>query len=376
MTHKDYYIILNVGRDATPEEIKKAYRKVALKYHPDKNPGDKTAEQKFKEAAEAYEVLSHAEKKQQYDRFGHAGVHGPKGREQDINMEEIFAQFNDIFGRGNAFERFFRQEEPKERKGKDLRIKLNLSIQEMAHGLDKQVKVKRYLPCDTCGGNGAKAGTAIATCSTCKGTGQTRRLVNTLLGRVMTTVPCSACHGSGKTIDSLCTSCQGEGRQLKEELFIVQIPAGVSDGMKLSMKGKGHVPVRGGPPGNLLILIEEIDDEFFKREENHVHCNLYISFIDAALGGEAEVRTLSGKARVKIAAGTQSGSILRLRGKGIVDMNGYGYGDQLVHVHVWTPRQLTKEEKAKLAALKDLPNLSPHPTKKEQGFFDRVRSFF
>ena len=375
MAQRDYYEILGVGRNASPEEIKKAYRKVALKYHPDKNPGDKAAEDKFKEAAEAYEVLSHAETKQQYDRFGHAGVHGPEGRGPEMHMEDIFAQFSDIFG-GGPFESFFRQGGQRVRKGTDLRIKLKLSLKEVAEGADKKIKIKRYTTCDNCGGNGAKNGTAIATCSACKGTGQTRKVANTMLGQVMTTVPCSVCHGEGKTISALCTPCKGEGRRLKEEVLSLQIPAGVSDGMQLSMTGKGNVPARGGVPGNLLVLIEEKADELLKREENHVHYNLYISFIDAALGSEAAVPTMGGKVKVKIPAGTQSGKVLRLRGQGIRDIHGYGKGDQLIHVHVWTPQQLTKEEQAKLASLRDAPNFAPDPSKKERGFFERVRSLF
>jgi molecular chaperone DnaJ len=377
MTKRDYYEILGVERNASPEEIKKAYRQIALKYHPDKNPGSKAAEEKFKEAAEAYEVLSHAEKKQQYDRFGHAGVSGPEGRGPGMNMEDIFTQFNDIFGGGSgSFESFFRQGQQRVRKGSDLRIKLKLSLKEVADGVDKKIKIKRYATCDTCGGNGAKDGTAIVTCSVCKGTGQTRKVTNTMLGQVMTTAPCNACYGEGKSISAPCTTCKGEGRLLKEEIINLQIPAGVSEGMQLSMTGKGNVPVRGGAPGNLLIFIEEKADDFFQREENNIHYNLYISFIDAALGCEPEVPTIGGKVKIKIPAGTQSGKMLRLRSKGISDINGYGKGDQLVHVHVWTPQQLTKEEHETLASLKSALNFAPKPSKKEQSFFDRVRSLF
>ncbi|MHA7877458.1 MAG: molecular chaperone DnaJ [Bacteroidota bacterium] len=375
MTKRDYYEILGVARSASPEEIKKAYRKVALKYHPDKNPDNKAAEEKFKEAAEAYEVLSHAEMRQKYDRFGHDGVRGPEGRGPEVHMEDIFAQFSDIFG-GGSFEGFFRQGQPRARKGTDLRIKLKLSLKEIANGIDKKIKIKRYVACDTCGGNGARDGTAITTCSVCQGTGQTRRVANTMLGQVMTTVPCSTCYGEGKTISAPCVICHGEGRLLTEEVIKLQIPAGVSSGMQLSMAGKGNVPTRGGIPGNLLILIEEMPDELLKREKNHVHYNLYISFIDAVLGSEAEVPTLTGKAKVKIPAGTQSGKVLRLRGKGIRDINSYSKGDQLVHVHVWTPQQLTKEEQETLTALQGAPNFAPKPSKKERSFFDRVRSFF
>lgn len=375
MTKQDYYETLGVARSASPEEIKKAYRKVALKYHPDKNPGDKAAEEKFKAAAEAYEVLSNADKKQRYDRFGHEGMQGPEGRE--MHMEDVFAQFSDIFGeRTGSFGSFFRQGGQKARKGTDLRIKLKLSLQEVATGIDKKIKIKRYVSCTTCGGNGAQDGTEIASCRSCQGTGQVRKLANTMLGQVMTAVPCNACQGQGQTITTPCTTCQGEGRKLEEEILSLQIPAGVSEGMQLSMQGKGNAPVRGGVPGNLLIDIEEIADDLLKREENHVHYNLYISFVEAALGSEAAVPTVDGKVKVKIPAGTQGGKVLRLRGKGIRDVNGYGRGDQLVHVHVWTPRQLTKEEKATLTALKDAPNFAPNPTKKERGFFDRVRAFF
>ncbi len=377
MTKGDYYEILGVERNASPEEIKKAYRKVALKYHPDKNPDNKAAEEKFKEAAEAYEVLSHADKRQQYDRFGHEGVRGPEGRGPEMNMEDIFTQFSDIFGGGGGpFEGFFRQGQQRVRKGTDLRIKLKLSLEEVANGVDKKIKIKRYATCHTCGGNGAKEGTAIATCSVCKGTGQVRKIANTMLGQVMTTAPCNACHGEGKTISVPCTTCQGEGRSLKEEVLNLQIPAGVSDGMQLSMTGKGNAPARGGMPGNLLIFIEEKADDLLKREENNIHYNLYISIVDAALGSEAVVPTLGEKVKVKIPAGTQSGKVLRLRGKGIRDINGYGKGDQLIHVHVWTPQQLTKEEHEMLTSLKDASNFEPNPSKKERSFFDRVRSLF
>lgn len=378
MAQRDYYDILGVARSASSEEIKKAYRKVAIKYHPDKNPDDKAAEEKFKEAAEAYEVLSNAEKKQQYDRFGHAGVNGPGGGGgAGMNMEDIFAQFSDIFGGGSPFDSFFGQGRGQRvRKGTDLRIKLKLSLKEVAEGIEKKIKIKRYITCDSCGGNGAKDGTAIVTCSNCNGTGQTRKVANTMLGQMMTTVPCSVCQGEGKVISTPCPTCNGEGRELKEEQVTLRIPAGVSDGMQLSMTGKGNTPARGGVPGDLLILIEEKEDELLKREENHVHYNLYISFIDAALGTEAEVPTITGKAKVKIPAGTQGGKMLRLRGKGITDINGYGKGDQLIHVQVWTPQKLTSEEKETLNALKEAPNFAPNPSKKERSFFERVRSFF
>ncbi len=377
MAKRDYYQILDVKRNASPEEIKKAYRKVALQYHPDRNPGDKAAEEKFKEAAEAYEVLSDAQKRQQYNRFGHETMNGAGARGPQMSMEDIFAQFSDIFGGSSSpFGNFFRQEGRVVNKGTDLHIKLKLALQEVANGAEKKIKIKRYVTCNSCGGNGAQNGTAIATCSLCKGTGQTHRIANTVLGRVMTSAPCNACHGEGKIISTLCAPCQGEGRVLQEEKLSLQIPAGVSDGMQLSMTGKGNVPRHGGLPGDLLITIEEKEDELFKREGNHIHYNLYISFIDAALGSEVEMPTIEGRVKVKIPAGTHSGKMLRLRGKGIGDIDGYGRGDQLIHVHVWTPQQLTKEEKEKLISLKDSPHFVPDPTKKERSLFDRVKSFF
>ena len=375
MKKRDYYEILGVNHHASPEEIKKAYRKVALQYHPDKNPNDPVAEKKFKEAAEAYEVLSNAPKRQKYDRFGHAGVHGPGESRQQMNVEDIFAQFSDVFG-GSPFTSFFRQDSQEVRKGSDLRIKMKLSLKEIANGAEKRIKIKHYTSCDTCSGNGAKDGTAIVTCSICKGTGQIRKLSNTLLGQVMTATPCDTCYGEGKKISAPCTTCQGEGRLLKEETLSIQIPAGVSNDIQLSMTGKGNAPARGGVPGNLLIHIEEKEEELLKREENNVHYNLYISVIDAALGSETEIPTIDAKVKVKIPPGTQSGKILRLRGKGIQNINGYGKGDQLIHVHVWTPQQLTKEEKEKLLLLKDSSNFSPNPSKKERSFFEKMKKFF
>jgi molecular chaperone DnaJ len=377
MAKRDYYEILGVECSASPEEIKKAYRKIAFQYHPDKNPGDKAAEEKFKEAATAYEVLSDAEKRQQYDHFGHEAVYGAGRGSAQMNMEDIFSQFSDIFGNsGGTFGSFFRQEGYGVSRGSDLRIKLRLSLQEIADGVDKKIKIKRYATCNSCGGNGSQNGKAIATCSVCNGAGQTQRVANTMLGRMMTTTLCSACDGAGKTILTPCVTCKGEGRLLKEEHLNLSIPAGVMQGMQLSMQGKGNVPRRGGIPGDLFVVFEEKEDELLKREGNHVHYNLYVSFIDAALGSETEVPTIDGKVRLKVPAGTQSGKILKLRGRGIEHINGYGRGDQLVHVHVWTPLQLTKEEKETLTSLKTSPNFVPDPSKKEKSFFDKIKSIF
>ena len=377
MAKKDYYQILGVQRNASPEDIKKAYRKIALKYHPDKNPNDPTAGDKFREAAEAYEVLSNPEKKQQYDRFGHEGMQGQRARASQMDMEDIFSQFGDVFGGGNPFEGFFQGSAQKNvRKGSNLRIKLKLTIQEIANGVEKKVKVKRYTVCQACKGNGAQNGTALSTCHTCKGSGQVRRVANTILGQVMTSGNCPTCKGAGQSIKTPCSVCRGEGRVHQEEVVRINIPAGVSQGMQLSMAGKGHVPPQGGIPGDLIIVIEEQEDELLKREGDNIHYQLHISFIEAALGSETEVPTIWGKVKINLAPGTQSGQILRLRGKGIKNVEGYGTGDQLIHIQVWTPKKLTTEEKATLASLKDSPNFIPNPSKQEKSFFEKIKSLF
>ncbi len=380
MSKRDYYEILGVSKSATADEIKKAYRKVAIKFHPDKNPDDPTAEDKFKEAAEAYEVLSNPEKRQRYDRFGHQGVNGG-GFGGGMNMEDIFSQFGDIFGGGgNPFESFFGggggRGQAKRRKGPNLRIKLKLTLEEVANGVEKKIKVKRHVTCKVCDGNGAKNGTSLQTCSTCGGSGQVRKVMNTMLGQMVSSSTCPNCRGEGKIVTDTCDTCKGDGRMMEEEVIPIKIPAGVSEGMQLSMSGKGNVPIRGGIPGDLLIVIEEEEHEVLKREGNNVVYDLYISFADAALGTSAEVPTIDGMVKIKIEPATQSGKILRLRGKGIQDINGYGRGDQLIHVNIWTPKQLTKEERAILEGLRNSPNFVPNPGKNEKGFFDKMKEFF
>ncbi|MCC5920762.1 MAG: molecular chaperone DnaJ [Cyclobacteriaceae bacterium] len=382
MAKRDYYEVLGVGRDASAEEIKKAYRKMAIKYHPDKNPDDATAEDKFKEAAEAYEVLQDPQKRQRYDRFGHQGVNGGAGGGAGgMNMDDIFSQFGDIFGGGGSpFESFFGGDGgrggQRRRKGSNLRIKLKLTLDEIANGVEKNIKVKRYASCDTCGGNGAKNGTALTTCGTCGGSGQVKKVVNTMLGQMVSASTCPTCNGEGKIISDKCEACYGEGRVQKEEVIKIKIPAGVAEGMQLSMSGKGNVPPRGGVPGDLLIVVEEKEDEFLKRDGNNVVYDLYISFVDAALGTSVEVPTIGGKVKIKIPEGTQSGKILRLRNKGIKDINGYTTGDQLIHVNIWTPKQLSKEEKATLEQLRDSANFKPNPGKNEKSIFDKMKEFF
>lgn len=371
MSKRDYYEILGVDRSAGTDEIKKAYRKIALKYHPDKNPDDPTSEEKFKEAAEAYEVLSNQEKRQRYDQFGHAGVNGGRGFSGGgMSMDDIFSQFGDIFGGHNPFESFFggaTGRHSTRRRGSNLRIKLKLTLEEIVNGVEKKIKVKRRV---------AAKGVTFKNCSTCHGTGQVRKVVNTMLGQMVSTNTCPVCHGNGQVIDQRPPGVGPDGLDVSEEVIPVNIPGGVSDGMQLSMSGKGNESPGGGMPGDLLIVIEEIEHETLKREGNNIVYDLYVSFIDAALGAELEVPVVNGAVKIKLEPGTQSGKILRLKGKGIKDINGYGRGDQLIHVNVWTPKQLTREEKDKLESLRQADNFQPKPGKGEKGFFEKVREFF
>jgi len=381
MAKRDYYEVLEVSKGASQEEIKKAYRKLAIKYHPDKNPDDHTAEDKFKEAAEAYEVLSDQQKRQRYDQFGHQGVNGGFGG-GGMNMDDIFSQFGDIFGGGSPFESFFgggggrSGGGRRQRKGSNLRIKLKLNLEEIANGVEKKIKVKRYVACSTCGGNGAKNGTDMQTCGQCQGSGQVRKVVNTMLGQMVSTATCPTCNGEGRIVTKNCDVCHGSGRELQEEVITINVPAGVMDGMQLSMSGKGNVPERGGVPGDLLIQIEEEAHPTLKRDGNNVIYDQYISFMDAALGADIEVPTIGGKVKINIKPGTQSGEIFRLRGKGVKDINGYGKGDQLIHINVWTPKHLSSEERATLERLRDSDNFAPHPGKNEKGFFEKVKDYF
>jgi len=369
---RDYYEILGVEKNASADEIKKAYRKVAIKYHPDKNPDDKESEEKFKEAAEAYEVLSNAEKKQRYDRFGHQGVGGAGGGFSGggMNMEDIFSQFGDIFGGGGGspFDSFFGggRGGRRVRKGTNLRIKIKLTLQEIADGVEKKIKVNRLI---------VDPNTTFKSCPSCQGTGQIRKVMNTMLGQMMSTTTCPSCGGSGQLVDQRSPGTDSSGLLRNEEVISIKIPSGVSEGMQLSMSGKGN-DVAGGVPGDLLIVVEEVEDDVLKRDGNNIIYDLYVSFPDAALGAQVEVPTIEGKVKIKIDPGTQSGKILRLRGKGIKDIEGYNRGDQLIHVNVWTPKSLTKEEKDILEKFKASSNFDPSPSKSDKSFFERMKEFF
>ena len=385
MSKRDYYDVLGVSRDASPDELKKAYRKVAMQFHPDRNPGDKSAEEKFKEAAEAYEILSDADKKAQYDRFGHAGVsgNGRGGFGGGANMDDIFSQFGDIFGE-DIFGNFFggggggRRQGQRGRgtRGSNLRIKIKLSYEEIAKGVNKQIKVKKHVSCTTCGGSGAKDKNSIQNCGTCGGSGQVRKVSNTFLGQMQTVTTCPTCNGEGSTVTHKCNACKGEGRLYGEETVTLDIPAGVQEGMQLSVSGRGNAGERGGPYGDLIILIEEEQHKELHRDGMNVAYELFISFTDAVFGTQVEVPTIDGRAKIKIPPGTQSGKLFRLKGKGFPAVNSYEKGDQLIYVNVWVPTQVTAEEKTALDKLSHSPNFKPQPEKSDKSFFDKVREMF
>lgn len=364
---RDYYEVLGVEKNASAEEIKKAYRKLALKYHPDKNPDDAAAEEKFKEAAEAYEVLSDAEKKSRYDQYGHAGMGGAGGFGGGMNMDDIFSQFGDIFG--GAFGGSFGGSRGGARmvKGTNLRVKMKLNLQEIAEGVHKKIKVNKLVNA---------TGVTFKSCQTCNGSGRITRISQTFLGAMQTQTTCSACRGAGKMIDKKPADADANGLLRKEEVIELDIPAGVMDGMQLSVSGKGNAAPFDGIPGDLIVVIEEIASEELKRDGEHLHFEAYVNFVDAVLGSDVEVPTVSGRVKIKVEPGTQSGKVLRLKGKGLPDIQGYGHGDLFVHINVWTPKKVSKEEKELLEKLRASENFIPKPDKNDKGFFQRMKDMF
>ena len=381
MEKRDYYEVLGVSKSADATEIKKAYRKLALKYHPDKNPGDKEAEEKFKEAAEAYDVLSNEEKRRRYDQFGHAGVGGAGqgGFGGGMSMDDIFSQFGDIFGSFGGFSGFGGfgggRSARRVNRGTNLRVKVKMNLQEIATGIEKKIKVKKYVACQHCNGTGAKDEKSYSTCSTCKGSGQVTRVQNTILGAMQTTSTCPTCEGEGKIINEKCTFCNGEGVLMSEEVISINIPAGVGEGMQLSLSGKGNAARRGGVNGDLIVLIEEEEHPELVRDGNDLLYNVFIGYPEAVLGETVEIPTIEGKVKVKIEAGTQPGKILRLRGKGLPDVNGYGKGDLLAKVNVWIPKNLSKDEKKLVEKMKEAEGFKPGSGDKKS-IFSKMKDFF
>ena len=383
MAKRDYYEVLGVSKSADAAELKKAYRKLAVQFHPDRNPDDKAAEDKFKEAAEAYEVLSDPDKKAKYDRYGHAAVDGQGGFSGGgMTMDDIFSQFGDVFG-DSGFGSFFggggggaASGRQRGQKGTNLRIKVSLTLEEIAHGVHKKIKVKKEVACNTCNGSGAKDSSSVKVCNTCGGNGVVRQVRNTFLGQMQTTVTCPTCNGSGKIISSFCGGCKGSGTSHGEETIDIDIPAGVEAGMQLSMRTRGNAGQKGGPAGDLIINIEEKEHEFLQRDGQNILFEQFLSFADASIGTQVEVPTLDGKVRIKIPPGTQSGKIFRLQDKGLPTVQGYGKGDQLIHVNVWTPKKLTQEERDLLEKMRSMPNLTPSPQKSDRTLYEKLRDYF
>ena len=383
MAKRDYYEVLGVDKNASANDIKKAYRKLAIQYHPDKNPGDKEAEEKFKEAAEAYGVLSDPDKKARYDQFGFEGLGGAggaggfSGAGMDIN--DIFSMFGDIFGGRGGFGGFSGfggsgSSRPAKFRGSDQRVKVKLTLQEIANGVTKKFKLKKYVPCTHCNGSGAENG-AVETCPECKGTGRVVRTQQSIFGMMQTEVACPHCNGQGKVIKNKCKHCNGDGIVMGEEIVEVNIPAGVYEGMQLSMRGKGNAGKHNGIPGDLLILVEEEKHPTLVRDENDLIYSLLLDIPTAALGGFAEIPTIDGKAKVTIDPGTQPGKVLRLRGKGLPSINGYGKGDIVVNISVYIPEELSRDEKKAMEEFRESENFRPSESIKEK-IFRRFKNFF
>ena len=379
---RDYYEVLGVARNANADEIKKAYRKAAIKYHPDKNPGDKEAEEKFKEAAEAYDVLSNQDKRARYDQFGHAGMSGAAGGGfggggfGGFSMEDIFSQFGDIFG--GHFGGFGGSSRGGARvgRGSDIRVKVKLTLSEIANGTTKKLKINKTIACDKCGGTGAKDSSSYATCSTCNGSGYVTRVENTFFGRMQTQGVCPTCGGSGKVITAKCDKCGGEGVVRGEEVVEIKIPAGVGEGMAVTVSGKGNAARQGGIAGDLLVMIEEEHNPELIRDGNDLIHNLNLTVTTCILGGEVEVPTIDGRAKIKIPAGTHAGKVFRLRGKGLPDVNGYGRGDILIVVDITIPDTLNSKERELVEALSEQPHFKEAESAEKQNIFERMKNFF
>lgn len=383
MSKRDFYEVLGVGKSASKDEIKKSYRKLAMQYHPDKNPGDAAAEEKFKEAAEAYAVLSDDDQRQRYDRFGHAGLGNNGGFSGGVNMNDIFS---DIFGAGSPFESFFsgggsgggrRQQRRQGQRGQDLRVRVKVTLEDVANGVEKKIKLNRYSSCGTCSGSGAEIGGGYSTCPTCNGSGEIRRTSGGGFFQQIMVSACPQCSGEGRVVSNPCHTCNGEGREMKESTETLKIPPGISEGLQISIRGAGHAGMRSGPAGDMIVLVEVEPHEHFEREGDNIVYELYVSFPEAALGTTVEVPTLGAKARFAIQPGTQSGKLVKLRGKGLPNLNHPSHkGDLLVHVNVWIPKNLSSEERKILEKFRSSDNFTPSPGKDERSFFQRVKEFF
>jgi molecular chaperone DnaJ len=379
---RDYYEILGVDKNASTDEIKKAYRKKAMEFHPDRNPGNHEAEEKFKEAAEAYDVLSSPDKKSKYDQFGHAGMSGSNmggggGYAADFDLNSIFERFGDLFGGGfSGFGGGGGTQRQRVKKGSNLRVTVKLTLDEIAKSTEKKLKIKKMVPCSDCHGQGTHNKSDVQTCPKCKGSGQVMHQQRSMFGIIQQAVVCDHCHGEGTIIKNPCSTCNGTGVVKGEEIVTINIPAGVQDGMQLSMREKGNAAPRGGINGDLIVVIEEIEHEIFERDGNNLYLNYFISFPQAALGGNVDIPTLDGHGRVKIVSGTQGGQILRLQGKGLPELHSNRKGDLIVNINVWTPKNLSKEEKAIIEKFEHSDNFTPKPSKNEKNFFNRVKQFF
>ncbi len=379
MSKRDYYEVLGIERNASQDEIKKAYRKLAMQFHPDRNPGDKQAEEKFKEAAEAYEILSHSDKKAKYDRFGHDGVRGSQFGSQGFStMNDIFSHFSDIFGGSSIFDDFFAGGSGRSRgrrssgvPGADLRVTLKLTLEEIAKGVNKKIKIKKHVNCTSCSGTGAEAGTSKNTCPVCHGSGEVKSVSRSVFGQFVNITTCNNCNGEGNVINSPCKKCMGDGRVQEERTINIEVPHGVYEGSYMTLRGEGNAGKRGGPSGNIIVVFQEQSHEYFIREEEDIIYNLFITYPEAVLGADVEVPTLNGKAMLKIDPGTQPGKLLKMRGKGLGRLNSNGVGDQLVKVNIAVPQKVSSKEKEMLKVLGEMPNIKSSSKNEAKNFFKR-----